>query len=127
MSSETVRGIVVSHGALGAALVDAVQAITGQADLLIPITNDGCSAASLLDRVQAAAGNGQCVLFVDLAGGSCCRAAASLVPSLPGLHVVTGVNLPMLLDFVMQRDGDAARAAERAAGAGAGGIDRISQ
>ena len=56
MSSETVRGIVVSHGALGAALVDAVQAITGQADLLIPITNDGCSAASLLDRVRAETG-----------------------------------------------------------------------
>lgn len=127
MSSDPVRGIVVSHAALGSALVDAVQAITGQADILIPITNDGCSAASLLSRVQAAVGDGQCVVFVDVAGGSCCRAAATLVPSLPGLHVVTGVNLPMLLDFVMQRDEDAARAAERATRAGASGIDRISK
>jgi mannose/fructose-specific phosphotransferase system component IIA len=127
MSNGPVRGVVVSHAALGTALVDAVQAITGQADLLIPVTNEGCSAASLFDRVRAAVGTGECVVFVDVAGGSCCRAAASLVPSLPGLHVVTGVNLPMLIDFVMRRDGDAARAAERAVGAGASGIDRISK
>jgi mannose/fructose-specific phosphotransferase system component IIA len=62
-----------------------------------------------------------------VAGGSCSRAAGSLIPQRPGLRVVTGVNLPMLLDFVMQAPDGVGAAAARAAEVGGAGIRVVGQ
>jgi len=116
--SEPLRGVVISHDAVAQALVAAVGAITGLADALVPVSNEGCDAAALARRVQEAAGSGPAVLFVDLPGGSCLSSAARLAQGRPDLALVTGVNLAMLLEFVFHRDLDPAGAARRAAEAG---------
>ncbi len=123
--SEGLRGVVVSHGGLCQALVDAVQAITGDVAGLVAVSNAGASRETLLARLAAAVGTGPAVLFVDMHAGSCLQAAVTELRSRSGLVVVSGVNLPMLLDFVFHRDLPAAEAAERAAQAGGQAIRMI--
>ncbi len=120
--SDALKGVVVSHGTVATALVDAVRAITGDADNLVAISNEGCSRDSLGRLVAEAAGDGDCVLFVDLPGGSCMQAARISQRARPAIAVVVGVNLAMLLDFVHHRDTNLAEAAARAADIGASAI-----
>ena len=102
--SELVAGVVISHGELAKAFVDAVRRITGQDGVLTPVTNVGCSRETLRARLTAALSGGPTVVFVDMPAGSCLQAAVAEVQSRPDVWVVSGVNLPMLLDFVYHRD-----------------------
>lgn len=124
--SDAIKGVVVSHGAVATALVDAVRAITGDDDALVPISNEGCSRDSLGSLVAEAVGDGDCVLFVDLPGGSCLQAAMVFQRARPATAVVAGVNLAMLLDFVHHRDTSLAEAAARAADVGASTIKVVA-
>ena len=116
--SEPLRGVVVSHAELAAALVVAVRAISGVDDVLIPVSNEGCDPKALAARIEAAIGGVPAVLFVDLPGGSCLTSAIRLAHGHADIAVVTGVNLAMLLDFVFHRDVSPAEAARRAVEAG---------
>lgn len=116
--SESLRGVIVSHAALGDALVRAVALITGLSESLVAVSNDGCDPETLSDRLAAAVGDGPAVLFVDLPGGSCLTQTMRLAAGRPDLAIVTGVNLAMLLEFVFHRDLPPAEAARRAAEAG---------
>jgi mannose/fructose-specific phosphotransferase system component IIA len=62
------------------------------------------------------------VIFVDLASGSCLFAVLKRMRELPGVKVVTGVNLAMLVDFVFHVSLTPEAAAERAIAAGTKGI-----
>lgn len=112
--SEPLRGVIVSHGTLGAALADAVTQITGDATALCAVSNRGHSADTLGRVVGEALGTAPAVVFVDMPGGSCLRAALMQLRERPDLAVVSGVNLPMLLDFVYHRDLSPKAAAVRA-------------
>ncbi len=81
--SNALKGVVVSHGTVATALVDAVCTITGDGDALVAISNEGCSRESLRNLVAEAAGDGGCVLFVDLPGGSCLQAAMAFQHARP--------------------------------------------
>lgn len=125
--SKALKGVVVSHGDVGSALVEAVHAITGDARALVAVSNEGCSRDSLGLRVSEAAGDGDCILFVDLPGGSCLLAAARFQREHSSSTVVAGVNLAMLLDFVHHRNADISEAAARAVKVGAGAIRLIGE
>lgn len=112
--SEPLRGVVVSHAAAAAGLVDAVRQITGEQAALVPVSNDGCDGGMLAQRIAAAVASRPAVVFVDLPGGSCLQAAVRHMRSSAGVAVVAGVNLAMLLDFVYHRDLAPAEAARRA-------------
>lgn len=117
--SEPLRGVVISHAGLAQALVEAVRAITGVSEALVPVSNEGCDQPALQQRIAEAMGTGPAVLFIDLPGGSCLTSAVRYARGGSGeVAVVTGVNLAMLLDFVFHRETTAAEAARRAAEAG---------
>ena len=61
------RGVIVSHAAVAESLVAAVKAITGIADALVPVSNDGCD-YDALERKLAAVLDRPAVLFIDLDG-----------------------------------------------------------
>lgn len=111
------RGIVVAHGNLARCLVETTESISGVSGVLFPITNEGCSPELLSERIAEALCEGPAVLFVDLASGSCGHAARFACVGASGTPIVSGVNLPMLLDFVFHLDMDtfelAARVAEK--------------
>ncbi len=98
-------GVVIAHGGMAAGLVDAVRRIAGSnADALIPISNEGMSPDDLRAAIEEAVGPASAIVFVDLQAGSCCMAAMASCRSCSDRVVITGVNLPMLLDFAFSRD-----------------------
>ncbi|HSC30904.1 MAG TPA: hypothetical protein VLD17_04210 [Gemmatimonadaceae bacterium] len=110
--SETVRpptpgpkAIVLAHGTVAEALVAAVDLITGRGDRFSPLSNQNLGAAQidalLRERIDAL---GARVIFTDLPAGSCNFAACRVLKDRPDLIVVTGVNLPALLQYAT-RDG----------------------
>lgn len=102
--SEPVRGIVVAHADLARALVEAVDRIVGLEDgALVAVSNEGLAPPAIRDRLTEVAGSGPAVVFTDLREGSCGLAARQLCLQRPDHVLITGVNLPMLLDFAMNR------------------------
>ncbi len=123
--SEPLRGVVVSHGSLAQALVDVVTKITGEADAFVAVSNNGLSPGALCKEVARAVGTGPAVVFVDMPAGSCLQATLTELRERSDVAVVAGVNLPMLLDFVYQRDASAHVAAERAVDRGTRAIKSV--
>lgn len=108
--SEGARAIVVAHGDLAHGLVSAVACIAGEpaAAHLLPMSNRTLGGAELAEALrQAVASFGAGVVFTDLPAGSCTVAARRVAHALPGLAVVTGVNLPLLLAFALAPRGGA--------------------
>jgi mannose/fructose-specific phosphotransferase system component IIA len=116
--SEELLGVVVCHGTLAGALVQAAEQISGLTGVLVPVSNTGCDRDTLEQRVLAAVDGRPAVVFVDLASGSCSFAVLKRLRGVPSVKVVTGVNLAMLVDFVFHRSLSAAEAATRAVAAG---------
>jgi mannose/fructose-specific phosphotransferase system component IIA len=113
--SDGLRGIVVAHGALAAALVQEAERISGQSGALLPVSNQDGSGEEIERRIAAAIAGHPSVVFVDMPCGSCFFAAMHLAKERADIRVVTGVNLPMLLDFVYNHAMPPAEVAERAA------------
>ena len=105
MSTRPIRGVVVAHGPMARAMVDAVRRIAGDAaDSLMPLSNDGKGPEELRDELEALISEEQAVVFTDLLAGSCGMAAMSSCRDRARRAVVSGVNLPMLLEFVFHTD-----------------------
>lgn len=102
--SEPVRGVVLAHADLAEALVHAVECISGVNDALIAISNEGLRPEELRLRLQTETTGGPAIIFADLSSGSCAFAGRMIARSCEGVAVLTGANLPMLLDFVFHRD-----------------------
>jgi mannose/fructose-specific phosphotransferase system component IIA len=98
------RAILLAHGNMAEGIVDAVRQITGaEADALAPLSNRGLSPPVLAERVRQLVEQGAGILFTDLQSGSCGFAARLLARDFPDLIVISGVNLPVLLEFVLHR------------------------
>ena len=100
--------VLVSHGLLADGLKDAAEMILGPQERFLTI---GMGHAADLDdlrsRIEAAvasvAGDSGALVLVDLMGGSPSNASGYLAHS--GTQVICGVNLPMLLEVLTQREG----------------------
>ncbi len=115
--SEGLRGVVVCHGRLAAALIEAAEGITGVKGVLVPVSNTDCDRGALETRILEAVDRRPTVVFVDLASGSCLIATLARLRGRADVKVVTGVNLAMLVDFVFRREQPLDIAAERAVAA----------
>jgi mannose/fructose-specific phosphotransferase system component IIA len=102
--SDPVRGVVLAHAQLAEALVRAVEQISGVTDALHPISNEGLRPEELHTRLEAAVSGEATIIFVDLSSGSCALAGRVIARGSDDIAILTGVNLPMLLDFVFHRD-----------------------
>lgn len=100
-----VQGVLVTHGALGAELMRATEAILGPQTDLLAFSNREHSLEQLEQRLVALLGGGEdpLYLFVDLIGGSCSHACLAVARDHPRVRVFSGVNLPMLLEFCHHR------------------------
>lgn len=104
MTGSAVRGILVTHGRLGAELCRTAESILGPQDGLIALSNTGLTVETLAAELHALLPPGtRAVVFVDMLGGSCGHVAARLQRELPEVLLMGGVNLPMLLEFLAHR------------------------
>lgn len=98
-----VQGVLIAHGAFAEGVLDAVRRITGVDDALTAVSNRGLGPDALAQAIVAQLDGGPAILFTDLKSGSCGMTAHRLLRDRPGLRVISGVNLPMLLEFAMHR------------------------
>ncbi len=99
------RGLVVTHGTLGEELIRTAALIVGHAQGLTALSNRGRAATEIAADVRAHYAEepeSPLLVFVDLLGGSCAQAAGGLLAE-PGVRLVTGANLPMLIAFLQCR------------------------
>ena len=113
--AQEARALVAGHGDFAAGLISAVEAVTGLGAVLEPIQVKGLCGEDiqqlLRERIES---TGARVIFTDLQAGSCTMAARRLLREQPQVLLVSGANLPMLLDFVMSSAGDPHDAARTA-------------
>jgi mannose/fructose-specific phosphotransferase system component IIA len=99
-----IEGLIVAHRDLGDCLIRVVESITGTAEALSAISNEGLSTRELSEKIKEEVnkqpGKG-ILIFVDAYGGSCWQ--ASKLAKTPQTPLITGVNLSMLLSFIHKR------------------------
>ena len=99
-----IKGIVVGHCDYGSSILNAVTSISGIKEALESVSNDCLSTNELTEIIRESALNSDgdgIIIFIDVFGGSCWRAAK--MAKLDNAHIITGVNLPMVLSFVNKR------------------------
>jgi len=100
--------VLVSHGEMAAGMLDAARMIVGEQKQILPISlNEEDDVEGLMGRIANAVkeidtGEGVLVL-VDVFGASPFNASARLEMGGAKIEVITGMNLPMLLELTVQR------------------------
>ncbi len=122
--------VIVTHGDFADGIKSAVKLIAGPQEQFETVAlREGDSIDGLKERIQAAitktdTGSGTLV-FVDMLGASPSNAAAYLVTD--RVEIVTGVNLPMILEILAVRgDMDLTDVADMAMNAGKESIQSLS-
>lgn len=100
--------LIVTHGRLGEALVEACAMLVSESDCLKAVGFCPGEGVEDLDAAVRAAlaemePNDGVLCLADLAGGSPARVLGGLLLERPQLEVVTGVNLPMLAEVLLLR------------------------
>jgi PTS system mannose-specific IIA component len=102
--------VLVSHGEMALGMLDAARMIVGEQERTLAVSlNEMDDVEGLMDRIAAAVdevdmGDGV-LLLVDAFGASPFNASARLAMQRKNTEVITGMNLPMLLELAVQRDG----------------------
>jgi mannose/fructose-specific phosphotransferase system component IIA len=100
-----IKGLIVGHKDIGEAMLRAVKSITDDDRELFNISINELSSKEVTKKIIDfidSAGNDGTIIFVDIYGGSCWRAAKHAGSS--KCSIVTGFNLPMLLSFINKRN-----------------------
>ncbi|MEP6732446.1 MAG: hypothetical protein ABJE10_17505 [bacterium] len=110
------RALVAGHADFAAGLISAVEMISGCGNVLEPIQVRGLCGDDIQKLLhEKLVETGARVIFTDLQAGSCTMAARRVLRELGEGVLVAGANLPMLLDFAMSSNENAAEAAAAAA------------
>ena len=98
--------LLVTHGKVGDALLAAAQTIVGPLEDVSVLSNEGLSREQLENQIgeRVAGWPEGGLILTDFWGGSChiCGIAASRGRG--RVAVITGLNLPTLLDYLHNRD-----------------------
>ena len=101
-----VPALIVTHADLAQALVHAAERVVGPVGDVTLLSNDGLSRDDLEAAIEASvagwAHGG--LLLTDFWGGSCHTCGASAARRHGEIVIVTGINLPLLLDYLHNRD-----------------------
>jgi PTS system mannose-specific IIA component len=101
--------IIITHGAFAAGLLDAAQLIIGQQENVLTFS---LSEGDSIDQLEMDAENGiktlsetgSVLVLVDLFGASPFNVSLRLLQRYPEIKIVTGANLPMLIEALMNRE-----------------------
>ena len=100
-------GIIVTHGDLAVELCHTTELIVGKLTGCHAISGSDLCDEEVIGRIKEIIDleqSSRAIVFVDYFGGSCCINTIRAVRGLKGVKVISGVNLPILLDFITKRD-----------------------
>ena len=101
-----IPALIVTHADLAQALVRAAEQVVGPVEDVTLLSNEGLSRDDLEDAIESRvhdwAHGG--LLLTDFWGGSCHTCGASAARRHGEIVIVTGINLPLLLDYLHNRD-----------------------
>ncbi|HYM82018.1 MAG TPA: hypothetical protein VEY91_11500 [Candidatus Limnocylindria bacterium] len=101
-----VPALLVMHADLASALLRAAETVYGPVDQVDVLSNEGLSRealeAQIARRVEKWTEGG--LVLTDFWGGSCHVCGASVARGHGELVVITGINLPTLIDYLHNRD-----------------------
>ena len=106
MKENGCEAFIITHGDLASALLTAAEGIVGKQHHIHIFSNKKDSLTVLSDKITKILGevrNNHIIFFVDLIGGSCCTLANMLRKKNRKIVILTGVNLPMLISYFMNR------------------------
>ena len=99
--------VVVTHGALAGELVNAARTIVGDipriAAVSIGWSDDVIAAREAIARALEDVGGEPSLILTDMFGGTPTNVSLPFLS--PGVEIVTGVNLPMLIKVTSLREG----------------------
>ncbi len=103
------QGVVIAHGPLGHASIEAAKTIMGTDEGLFSLSVTDMSIVEIESRLNSIVheprdGVDGIVIMACLRGGSSWNVSAAVVKDLPHVRLVSGVNLAMLLTFLIKRD-----------------------
>ena len=101
-----VPALIVTHADLGTALVRAAESVVGKVDGVALLSNENLSRTDLEEAIEASVRSWSHggLLLTDFWGGSCHTCGASAARRHGEVIIVTGVNLPLLLDYLYNRE-----------------------
>ncbi|KFK92696.1 MULTISPECIES: PTS galactosamine/N-acetylgalactosamine transporter subunit IIA [unclassified Serratia (in: enterobacteria)] len=102
--------ILSGHGGFASGLEQAMKQILGEQPQIIAIDFPESSTTALLksqfEQAIATLDASEGLIFLtDLLGGTPFRVASTLALQKPGYEVITGINLQLLLEMVLEREG----------------------
>ena len=106
MTDKDITGIVVTHGQLGEELLKTVSLIVGELHHCYALSGSDLGDEKVIKAIHEildASKTEKAVVFVDCFGGSCGASCVKATRGLEGVKVISGVNLPILLDFVTKQ------------------------
>ena len=103
-----VGAILVSHENLSVCMAETLAKITGETTFITPISSRGISPGQLeqtvIHAIESMKEVDGIILFTDLHGGSCSLVSSRIQRRYPEIVVITGVNLPLLIEYVFHRE-----------------------
>lgn len=111
--------VITGHGAFATGLESALSMVAGELPHVRVVTFENSEAASYPSRLEEAiaaeaAETAGVLVFVDLMGGTPFNQAMMISTRVPGVSVVCGTNLPMLIETLFARNADDALTASDA-------------
>lgn len=104
--------LIITHGSFGKELLKSVEMIMGEQEDANAL---GLSLGESVDELRSEAdriivenqdAEKDCIVFVDILGGSPSNIALYLVKKYKNIKLITGVNMLMLIEFFQSRDFD---------------------
>jgi len=96
--------LVLSHGKVAQAMIDATRGIVGECEQLFTLTVQDLSVREIHKRIAAVIEKHDLqdglFILVGLPGGSFSNAALHIAREFEKIHVISGVNLSVLISFI---------------------------
>ncbi len=101
-----VNAIIIGHGSFAQAMLETAEAIVGEQENVEVVSNKGFSCEQLGHEIERRCHNRErdTIVFLDLPGGSCTISCYNVLKEHPDMNVISGVNLPLLIEFFMLRN-----------------------
>ncbi|RKY89048.1 hypothetical protein DRQ09_02015 [candidate division KSB1 bacterium] len=100
--------IILSHGGLSLSLLNTAEKITGKQEDIICLSNNNLSNKELDNllrkNINSIDNKEDILIFVGLKGGSCWNTAIRQMKLNKNIHIISGVNLPMLITFIIKKN-----------------------